>query len=60
MSSIEEVTGKYKSLRFNCIAETLGEMVSQAEASDMSHLEFAEMLVDHELAMRERTGSGST
>jgi len=54
MSSIEEVAGKYKALRFNCIAETLGELVSKAEANEMSHLEFAEMVVDHELAMRDR------
>jgi len=54
MSSIEEVAGKYKGLRFNCIAESLGELVSQAEANELSHLEFAEMLVDHELAMRDR------
>jgi len=54
MSSIEVVAGKYRALRFNCIAETLGDLLSQAEANEISHLEFAEMLVDHELAMRDR------
>ena len=29
-------------------------LISQAEANEMGHLEFAEMLVDHELAMREK------
>ena len=38
MSSIEEVAGKYKGLRFNCIAESLGELVSQAEANELSAL----------------------
>jgi DNA replication protein DnaC len=58
MLSIEQVAGKYRSLRFNCIAETLGELVSQAEANEMTHLEFAEMLADHELAMREKKRVG--
>ncbi len=54
MLAIDHVAAKYRSLRFNCIAETLGELVSQAEANEMSHLEFAGMLADHELAMREK------
>ena len=52
--SIENIAGKYRNLRFNCIAEALGELVSQAEKNEISHLQFAEMLADHELAMREK------
>ena len=58
MLSVEQAAGKYKSLRFNCIAETLGEPVSQAGASGLSHLEFAETPADHELAMREKKRAG--
>jgi DNA replication protein DnaC len=54
MPSIEDVAGKYKSLRFNCIAEALGDLVSQAESNEISYLQFAEMLSDHELAMRDK------
>ncbi len=54
MLSIDQVASKYRSLRFNCIADGLGELVSQAEANEMTHLEFAQMLADHELAMREK------
>ena len=52
--SIENIAGKYRNLRFNCIAEALGELVSQAEKNEISHIQFAEMLADHELAMREK------
>lgn len=54
MPSIEDVARKYKSLRFNCIAEALGDLVSQAESNEISCLQFAEMLSDHELAMRDK------
>jgi DNA replication protein DnaC len=54
MSSIDNVAEKYKGVRFNCIAKSLGDLVSQAEVNEMSHLQFAELLVDHELAMRDQ------
>ena len=54
MSSIDNVAAKYKGVRFNCIAQSLGDLVSQAEDNEMSHLQFAELLVDHELAMRDK------
>ena len=58
MPSIEDVAGKYKSLRFNRIAEALGDLVSQAEVNEISYLLFAEMLANHELAMRDKNRIG--
>jgi len=54
MPLIETVANKYNSLRFNGIANSLDELVSMAEANEMSHLAFAEMLADHELASRNK------
>ena len=54
MPSIETVANKYNSLRFNGIANSLDELVSMAEANEMSYLAFAEMLADHELASRNK------
>lgn len=52
-STFETVKNKYKTLRFNSIPCTLDKMVKDAEANDVSFLQFAEMLVDHELAIRD-------
>ena len=54
MTSIETVANKYRFLRFNGIAGSLEELVSIAEANDMTHLDFAELLADHELASRDK------
>jgi len=54
MPSIETVANKYKSLRFNGIANSLIELVSMAEANEITHLALAEMLADHELASRDK------
>jgi DNA replication protein DnaC len=54
MRSIEEVAHKYRSLRFNSIGETLAELLRQAEENEVSYLEFADMLVEHEQKVRNR------
>jgi DNA replication protein DnaC len=48
----EQVTKKYKSLRFNNIAKTLGDLIKKAEGAEISYLQFSEMLVDYELEQR--------
>jgi DNA replication protein DnaC len=54
MRSIEEVAHKYRSLRFNSIGEALAELLRQAEENEVSYLEFADMLVEHEQKVRNR------
>jgi DNA replication protein DnaC len=53
MASFEAVKNKYKSLRFNSIASSLDTLVKQAEGNEISYLQFAEILVDHELGIRD-------
>jgi len=52
--SIEEVAHKYRALRFNSIAESLSELLRQAEENEVSYLEFADMLVEYEEEVRNR------
>ncbi len=54
MSSIESVAQQYRALRFNSIADALADLVSQAEANEISPLEFARTLAEHELRIREQ------
>ena len=51
-SSIEQVEQKYRGLRFNHIAAALSELLSRAEANEISYLEFADQLVEHEQEQR--------
>jgi len=53
MSTFETVINKYNALRFNSIAESLEMLVSQAEDNETSYLQFADMLVSHELSKRD-------
>jgi len=53
MASFETVKSKYTSLRFNSIASSLDTLVKQAEGNEISYLQFAEMLVDYELRIRD-------
>jgi DNA replication protein DnaC len=53
MSSFDTVKNKYKTLRFNSIATSLDTLVTQAQDNEISYLEFAEILVDHELRTRD-------
>jgi len=53
MSNFEMVKNKYRSLRFNSIASSLDELVKKAEGNEISYLQFAEMLAEHELKSRD-------
>ncbi len=53
MSSFDLVKNKYKTLRFNSISSSLDILVKRAEDNELTYLQFAEMLVDHELGIRE-------
>ena len=54
MSSLEQVIQKYRELRFTHIAEALESLLANAESNELSYLQFAEQLVDHELINRQR------
>lgn len=54
MTTIEQVTGKYRELRCTCMAEALESLLVSADSNDLSYLQFAEQLVDHEINTRQR------
>lgn len=54
MNNIEQIARKYRDLRFNCMADNLESLLSSAEANELSYLQFAEQLIDHELDSRQR------
>ncbi len=51
-NSIEMVAQKYRGLRFNSIADGLVDLLRQADANEVSYLEFADCLVAHEQQQR--------
>lgn len=53
-SSIEMVAQKYRGLRCNSIADGLADLLGRAEANEVSYLEFADHLVEHEQQRRNR------
>lgn len=57
-SSIDHVVQKYRGLRFNHIAACLPELLSRAEANELSYLDFADQLVAHEQDERNRKRIG--
>jgi len=52
MSSIDQVTQQCKNLRLHHLSTVLPEMLSAAEANDLSFLQFAESLMSHEIQAR--------
>ncbi len=58
MTTIEQVVHKYRELRFTCMAEALESLLASAESNELSYLQFAEQLVDHELSTRQRKRIG--
>jgi len=52
MPTIESVAQQYRSLRLPAIAEGLENLLKSAEANEISYLQFAECLVEHELKQR--------
>jgi DNA replication protein DnaC len=52
MASFDDITSKYKALRLNSTAENMPEIVRNAEENDVSYLQFADMIADHEITVR--------
>ncbi|MEE4659686.1 MAG: IS21-like element helper ATPase IstB [Halieaceae bacterium] len=50
--SIDQVAHKYRALNCNSIAAGLADLLSQAEANELSYLAFADQLVEHEQQRR--------
>ena len=55
MSQLEQTSTQYRSLSLSAIGRDLVAMVSQAQDTDLSHLSFAQLLAEHEIAERTRT-----
>ena len=53
MSNLSQIATQYRSLRFSNIAEALEQLVTDAEANELTYLQFAEQLVTHEMRSRE-------
>lgn len=53
MLSFDKLASKYKALRLNSTAESLTDIVRMAEENEISYLQFADMLVTHELSSRD-------
>ncbi len=54
MPSLDEVRGKYRSLKFSNIADSLHDLLQKAEDNEVSYLDMADMLAEEELLKRER------
>ena len=54
MSSIERTANLYRSLRLFAISQGLTGILGQAEANELSYLQFAQQLAEHESAERNR------
>ncbi len=52
MNSIEQTANLYRSLRFNAIGQGLEQLLSEAEANEISYLQFAHRLADYESEQR--------
>lgn len=54
MTSIEQLSQQYRSLNLTSMASHLETLLKQASENELSHLQFADMLVSHEIAERNR------
>ena len=54
MNTLHQLSQQFKSLRFNAMAEHLETLIKQAEANDISYLQFTSLLVEAELGSREK------
>lgn len=54
MTTIETVAQRWRSLRLGHLAQSLETLISQAEANELSYLQFTEMLVESEVRERNR------
>ncbi|WP_323011742.1 IS21-like element helper ATPase IstB [Castellaniella sp.] len=55
MSALEIARTQYRALRLNAIGHNLVDLVARAEAGELSYLDFAHLLAEHELAERAST-----
>ncbi|MGP9768806.1 IS21-like element helper ATPase IstB [Halomonas sp. AOP13-D3-9] len=55
MSRLEQTQAQYRSLRLNATAKQLAPLLSQAEANELSYLDFAGQIAQHELDERTRS-----
>jgi len=53
VSSLDHVAAQYRGLRLSHIAESLEQLVTTAEANELTCLQFAEALVSHEVGRRD-------
>ena len=53
MTTLEDVSRKYRELRFASTAAALGSLLAKAEDNELSYLQFVEQFVDHELNSRQ-------
>ncbi len=54
MSSLNQVVTSLRSLRLSNIGEALERLIGEAEANELTYLQFAEQLVKHEISSRDR------
>jgi hypothetical protein len=52
MSLLEHTRGQYRSLRLSATAAHLTELLAEAEANELSYLDFAQRIAVHELTER--------
>jgi DNA replication protein DnaC len=55
MSRLEQIQSRYRGLRLSATAKQLAELLAQAEANELSYLDFAGQIAEHELNERTRT-----
>lgn len=55
MNLLEHTAAQYRSLRLSAAAEQLGALLTQAEEQELSYLDFAQRMAEHELSERHRT-----
>ncbi|WP_347333035.1 ATP-binding protein, partial [Marinimicrobium locisalis] len=55
MSRLEQTQSQYRSLRLSATANHLDELLAQAEANELSYLDFAQQVAEHELTERTRS-----
>ena len=53
MSSLNQVAMQYRSLRCSNIADALEQQITDAEANELTYLQFAEQLANHEMGKRD-------
>lgn len=55
MSRLEQTQSQYRSLRLSATANQLADLLAQAEANELSYLDFAGQIAEHELTERTRS-----